>query len=152
MTLAVNTALMTAGFYAALLIYQRHLTRADAGLLIAVYFTMLELLMVTAITLLFSSFSTPIFSAVFAFSLFVIGTFSEDLRNFAAMAGGFTKWVATAAAYAVPNFASLNVISQVAHDQAIGGGLILFNTLYAVLYSAAVTAGAVLIFERRNLK
>jgi hypothetical protein len=56
------------------------------------------------------------------------------------------------AAYAVPNFASLNVISQVAHGQPIAGNLILFNTLYAVLYSAAVTAGAVLIFEHRNLK
>jgi hypothetical protein len=34
----------------------------------------------------------------------------------------------------------------------VSGELILFNTLYAVLYSAAVTAGAVMIFERRNLK
>jgi Cu-processing system permease protein len=152
MTLAANTALMTAGFYGALLIYQHPLTRADAGLLVAVYFTILEFLMVTAITLLFSSFSTPIFSAVFAFSLFVIGTFSEDLRNFAALAHGATKWFATVAAYAVPNFAALNVISPLAHGQPIAGKLILFNTLYAVLYSAAVTAGAVLIFERRNLK
>jgi ABC-type transport system involved in multi-copper enzyme maturation permease subunit len=152
LTLAANTALMTAGFFVALLINQRHLTRADAGLLIAVYFTILEFLMVTAITLLFSTFSTPVFSAVFAFSLFAIGTFSEDLRNFAALAHGITKWFTTAAVYAVPNFSSLNVISQVAHQQPIGGRLILFNTLYAVLYSAAVTAGAVLIFDRRNLK
>ncbi|HLW55178.1 MAG TPA: ABC transporter permease subunit [Candidatus Angelobacter sp.] len=152
MTLVANMALMTAGFYAAMLVYQHHLTGADARLLIAVYFTILELLMVTAITLLFSSFSTPIFSAVFSFSLFAIGTFSEDLRNFAALAHGATKWFSTVAAYAVPNFASLNVISQVAHQQPINGRLILFNTLYALLYSAAVTAGAVLIFERRNLK
>jgi len=152
MTLAANTALMTAGFYAALLIDQRHLGRADAGLLIAVYFSALQFLMMTAITLLFSTFSTSIFSAVFAFSLFVIGTFSEDLRNFAALAHGITKWFSTGAAYIVPNFASLNVIAQVGHEQPIGGRLIFFNTLYAVLYSAAVTAGAVLIFERRNLK
>jgi ABC-type transport system involved in multi-copper enzyme maturation permease subunit len=152
MTLLVNTALMTAGFYAALLWNQHRFTRADAGLLIAIYFTVLEFLMITAITLLFSSFSTPIFSAVFAFSLFVIGTFSEDLHNFAALAHGATKWFATVAAYVVPNFATLNVISQVAHDQPVAGSLILFNTFYALLYSVAVTAGAVLIFDRRNLK
>jgi ABC-type transport system involved in multi-copper enzyme maturation permease subunit len=152
MTLAANTALMTVGLFVALLVNQHHLARADAGLLIAVYFSALQFLMITAITLLFSTFSTPIFSAVFAFSLFVIGTFSEDLRNFATLAHGITKWFTTAAAYAVPNFASLNVIARVAHEQPIGGNLILFNTLYAVLYSAAVTAGAVLIFERRNLK
>jgi len=68
------------------------------------------------------------------------------------MASGGARWLVTALAYVVPNFASLNVISQTAHGQAVATSLILFNTLYAVLYSAAVTAGAVLIFERRNLK
>jgi hypothetical protein len=52
----------------------------------------------------------------------------------------------------MPNFASLNVISQAAHGENVAGSLILFNTLYALLYSVAVTVAAVLIFERRNLK
>ena len=152
LTLTVNAALMTVGFYAALLITEHKLTPADARLLVAVYFIILQFLMVTAITLLFSSFSTPIFSAVFAFALFAVGKFAGDLRNFAAMAHGTTKWLATGTAYAVPNFASLDVISQVAYNQPISGSLIVFNTLYALLYSAAILAGAVLIFERRNLK
>jgi len=152
LTLVVNALLMTVGVYAALLITAHKLTAADARLLVAVYFIILQFLMVTALTLLFSSFSTPIFAAIFAFALFAIGTFADDLRNFAAMAHGPAGWLATAAAYAVPNFASLNAIFQVAHDQPIPGSLIAYNTLYALLYSAAVTAGAVLIFERRNLK
>ncbi len=145
LTLVVNTLLMTAGFYVALLITAHGLQKTDALFLVAVYFTVLQFMMVTAITLLFSSFSTPIFSAIFAFALFIIGTFAEDLRNFAAMSQGAGKAVVMAVAYIVPNFASLNVISQVAHDQAM-------NTVYALLYSAAITAGAVTIFERRNLK
>jgi ABC-type transport system involved in multi-copper enzyme maturation permease subunit len=152
MTLVVNAALMTVGFYAALLITARHLTAADARLLVAIYFIILQFLMVTAITLLFSSFSTPIFSAVFSFALFAIGTFSEDLRGFAALSHGISKVFMTGAAYLVPNFAALNVISQVAHNQPVRASLIGFNTLYALLYSAAITAGAVIIFERRNLK
>ncbi len=152
MTLVVNALLMTVGFYVALLVTAHALTRSDLPLLVAIYFAILEFLMMTAITLLFSSFSTPIFSAIFAFALFVIGTFAEDLRNFAALAHGVTKVLATGAAYAVPNFASLNVIAQAAHDQPIPGNLIVLNTLYALLYSAAVTAAAVLVFERRNLK
>ena len=152
LTLIVNAALMTVGFYLALFLTARHYTRADAGILVAIYFIVLQFLMVTAITLLFSSFSTPIFSAIFAFALFIIGTFGEDLHNFAATASGATKWLAMGAAYAIPNFASLNVIGQAAHDQGVGGSLIVFNTIYALLYSAAVTAGAVLVFERRNLK
>jgi ABC-type transport system involved in multi-copper enzyme maturation permease subunit len=152
MTLVVNAALMTFGFYLALLITSRQLTAADGRLLVAIYFIILQFLMVTAITLLFSSFSTPIFSAVFSFALYAIGTFSEDLRNFAALSHGLTQWFTTAAAYLVPNFAALNVISQVAHNQPVSGKLVVFNSLYALLYSAAVTAGAVIIFERRNLK
>ena len=152
MTLVVNAAFMTLGFYLALIVISRGLGKDDALLLVGIYFIILEFFIVTAITLLFSSFSTPIFAAIFAFALFVIGTFAEDLRNFAALSTGLTKWLATVVVYLVPNFASLNVISQVAHAQPVSGQLIVFNTLYALLYSAAATAGAVLIFERRNLK
>jgi ABC-type transport system involved in multi-copper enzyme maturation permease subunit len=152
MTLVVNSAFMTVGFYLALMWVSQGLAKADARLLIAIYFTVLEFFIITAVTLLFSSFSTPIFSAIFAFSVFVIGTFSEDLHNFAALTRGFTRWLVTGAAYLVPNFSALNVISQVAHGEAISGKLVLFNTAYALLYSAAAIALAVLIFERRNLK
>lgn len=152
MTLVVNAALMTAGFYLALLITAHKLTRPDAGLLIAVYFIILSLLMMTAITLLFSSFSTPVFSAIFSFALFVIGNFSDDLRSFAARSQGVLRGIATAIAYAAPNFTSLNVIAQVAHGRPVDGNLILFNSLYALLYSAALISTAVIIFERRNLK
>jgi len=152
LTLVVNAVLMTVGFYLALLVFTHGLHQADGMLLVAIYFIILQFMMMVAITLLFSTFSTPIFSAIFAFSLFVIGTFGNDLRNFAAMSHGATRWLATAAAYIMPNFASLNVISQVAHEQSVGAQLVLFNTLYALLYSVAVTAAAVLIFERRNLK
>lgn len=151
MTLVVNTTLMTAGFYIALAI-TNGLHKTDALLLVAIYFTVLQFLIVTALTVLFSTFSSPIFSAIFAFALFVIGTFAEDLKNFAAISKGAAKLLATAAAYLMPNFASLNVIAQAAHDQGIGGRLILFNTLYAMLYSATAVLAAVLIFERRNLK
>jgi ABC-type transport system involved in multi-copper enzyme maturation permease subunit len=152
LTLVVNAVLMTVGFYLALLLFTNGLKRADAMLLVAIYFIVLQFMMMVAITLLFSTFSSPIFSAIFAFALFVIGTFGNDLRNFAAMSKGATKWLAMSAAYVMPNFASLNVISQVAHNKTVGGHLVLFNTMYALLYSIAVTAAAVLVFERRNLK
>jgi ABC-type transport system involved in multi-copper enzyme maturation permease subunit len=133
-------------------IVSRGLGRGDALPLVAIYFIVLQFLILTAITLLFSTFSSTILSAIFAFALFVIGTSAEDLRNFAAASHGMTRVLATGTAYVVPNFASLNVISQVAHGQPVGGSLMVFNTLYALLYSAAAIAGAVLIFERRNLK
>jgi ABC-type transport system involved in multi-copper enzyme maturation permease subunit len=151
-TLVVNTFFMGIGVFGALLYVAHKFTKPDALILVALYFIILEFLVICSLALLFSSFSSPLLSAVFAFSLFVIGSFADDLRGFAAMAHGVTRWFATAAAYLVPNFSALNVISAVAHQQSLGSQLILQNTLYALFYTAMALSGAVLIFERRNLK
>lgn len=151
-TLVVNTLCMAVGVFAALLYVSRNLQSADAWVLVALYFIVLQFLIITALSLFFSSFSSPLLSALFAFALFVIGSFSEDLRGFAAMAHGVTKWLATAAAYVIPNFSALNVINQVAHGTGVGGTLIFWNTIYTLVYTLAVLCGAVLVFEHRNLK
>lgn len=151
-TLVVNTFFMAIGVFAALLYVSRQLQGPDAWVLVAIYFIVLQFLMITALALLFSSFSSPLLSAVFAFSLFVIGSFAEDLRGFAAMTSGFARWIATGLAYLLPNFSALNVIGSVAHGQPVSGQLILFNSIYALFYAAMALSSAVLIFEHRNLK
>ena len=151
-TLVVNTFFMGIGVFGALLYVAHKFTRPGAQILVALYFIVLEFLIICSLALLFSSFSSPLLSAVFAFSLFVIGSFADDLRGFAGLTHGFMRWFATGAAYLVPNFSALNVISAVAHQQGPGGTLILQNTLYALFYTTMALSGAVLIFERRNLK
>jgi Cu-processing system permease protein len=140
------------GFFAAILLLAHRFHRSDGWLVVAIYFIMLQFIIITALALLFSCYSSPLLSAIFSFALFVIGTFAEDLRAFAAASTGFTHLVATAIAWLVPNFAALNVISRVAHDQPLSGSLVFYNTAYALLYSTAALAGAVMIFERRDLK
>ena len=151
-TLVVNTFFMAIGVFAALLYVAHKFSAPDLMILVALYFIVLEFLIICSLALLFSSFSTPLLSAVFAFSLFIIGSFADDLRGFAALSHGVSRWVATATAYLVPNFSAFNVISAVAHQQHIGAQLILQNTFYALFYAAMAISGAVLIFERRNLK
>jgi len=151
-TLAVNTFFMAIGVFGALLYVSRHFERADAWLLVALYFIVLQFIIITALALLFSSFSSPLLSAVFAFSLFVIGSFAEDLRGFAAMTTGIARWLALGSAYLVPNFSALNVIGSVAHAQPVSGQLVIYNTAYALIYATMVLSAAVVIFEHRNLK
>jgi ABC-type transport system involved in multi-copper enzyme maturation permease subunit len=151
-TLLINTLAMSAGFYLELLLMARGSTRADANILLGIYFLFLQFVTVIALSLLFSSFSSPLLSALFALSMFVAGTFAGDLRAFASMSHGPEKWLATATSYVVPNLSSLNVITRVAHDQLIPAELVGYNTLYALLYAAATVSGAALIFSRRNLK
>jgi ABC-type transport system involved in multi-copper enzyme maturation permease subunit len=151
-TLVVNTFLMALGVFGALLYVSHHFERADGWLLVALYFIILQFIIITALALLFSSFSSPLLSAVFAFSLFVIGSFAEDLRGFAAMTTGIARWLALGLAYLVPNFSALNVIGSVAHAQPVSAQLVIYNTAYALTYATMGLSAAVIIFEHRNLK
>jgi ABC-type transport system involved in multi-copper enzyme maturation permease subunit len=151
-TLVVNAFFMAIGVFAALLYVAHKFTAPDAQILVALYFIVLQFLIICALALLFSAFSSPLLSAVFAFAMFVIGSFAEDLRGFANMAHGLTRWLATGAAYLVPNFSALNVITSVAHGEPVSGHLIWYNTIYALTYAGMALCGAVLIFDRRNLK
>jgi ABC-type transport system involved in multi-copper enzyme maturation permease subunit len=151
-TLVVNTVFMAIGVFAALLYVSHPFQASSAWVLVAIYFIVLQLIITTALALFFSSFSSPLLSAVFTFCLFVSGSFAEDLRGFAQLTHGATRWLASAAVYAIPNFSALNVITQVAHGDAIPGHLIFWNTAYALVYTVAVLSGAILIFEYRDLK
>jgi hypothetical protein len=68
------------------------------------------------------------------------------------MAHGITRWLATGAAYLVPNFSAFNIVSSIAHEQPVAAQLIWHNSLYALFYATTALSGAVLIFEYRNLK
>ncbi len=152
LTLVVNTTLMAVGVLAALFYVVHKFTLQDASILIAIYFIILQFVVVTAIALLFSSFSSPILSAVFALAIFIIGTFAEDLRAFAQMARPPARWLAVGLAHLVPNFAALNVITPAAHGEPVAASLVFWNTVYALLYSVVAVSSAIIIFEYRDLK
>jgi len=151
-TLVVNAGLMTVGFFVALLYLMHGLVRSDLSILAAVYFILLQFLIVTSIALLLSSFSTPIESAVLTFAIFVVGSFSEDLRSFAEAAKGAAHYITMAISYLIPNFSALNYIASVAHGEAIPGNIVLLNTAYAILYAGSAVCAASLIFQNRNMK
>ena len=151
-TLVVNAGLMSIGFFLALLYLMHRLEKSDGWILVAIFFILLQFVIVTSLALLFSAFSTPIESAVLTFAIFVVGSFSEDLRAFAESASGVAHYLATAMAYVVPNFAALNVISQVAHGTPVDLHLVLFNTIYALTYAGAAVCAASIIFQNRNMK
>jgi ABC-type transport system involved in multi-copper enzyme maturation permease subunit len=151
LTLVINTAIMTAGFYAALFYQKRHLSSADLLVLEAVYFILLQLALVVGLALFFSCISTPVLSAVFTFCLYVIGNLSADIRWFGQETGSAViERLTTALYYLLPNFGDFNVIAQVAHGEKIPGYILVSNSLYALLYATILVSGAILVFEERE--
>src|SRR3954447_2821471 len=53
----------------------------DPALLKAILLIAIELMLVTAIALFFSTFSTPLLSAALTFGLYIAGRFNADLKN-----------------------------------------------------------------------
>ena len=150
MTLLVNVGVMGLGLIGLAYIWEG---ASSSRLLLAVLFTFLELVLVTAIAMLFSAFSSPALSAIFTLCLFVAGHLSADLRLFADRFGGAaTKLLAEALFFLLPNLSRLNLKDQAVHGIAIDGGTMALSFVYAIFYVAALVLGAMAIFQRRDFK
>lgn len=153
LTLGVNTTLMALGLAAALFYVKRSFVAADGYILVAVYFILLKLALVTALALLFSCFSTPLLSILFTAGIYVAGLFANDIRSFSKITGSRALDAAAVTfSYLIPNFNNFNAIASAAHGRAISGKLILQNSAYAAVYTAIVLLVATATFARRNLK
>jgi ABC-2 type transport system ATP-binding protein len=153
LTLVVNTAIMTAGFYLALLYQDHHLDGADLAPLEAIYFILLELALVVALALLFSCISTPILSAVFTFCFFLAGHFLADLQSLGRESqSAMLKTILNVLYYLLPDFGAFSVIGQAAHGHRMPGYLLVGNSLYALLYATILISAAVLVFEEREFR
>ena len=153
LTLTVNTALMTLGLAAALFYVTRAFPRSDFQVLVAVYFILLKLALVTALALLFSCFSTPLLSTLFTLSVYLTGLFAQDIRTFGAMTENpLLERLTVVLYYLLPNFGNFNAIAAAAHGRPIPMSLVLLNTGYAALYISVTLLAASAIFSNRNLK
>ena len=153
LTLVVNTAIMTAGFYLALIYQDHRLDRADFAPLAAIYFIVLQLALVVALALLFSCISTPILSAVFTFCFFFAGHFLADLRSLGGESqSAILKTILKVLYYLLPDFGTFSVIGQAAHGHRMPAYLLAGNSLYALLYATILISAAVLVFEEKEFR
>ncbi|MBN2245483.1 MAG: ABC transporter permease [Candidatus Aminicenantes bacterium] len=117
----------------------------------AFFFIFLEMILITAVALLFSCFSTPILSSIFTLAFFLIGRTSWGLETLIKkMPAGFGK-VSTQFIYTIlPDLENFNYKTEVVHDLPIPPDLVLFSTLYGVAYCVFVLGLAMLIFRKRD--
>lgn len=152
LTLVVNTAIMASGFYAVLWLERGSLTAKDLAPLEAIYFILLQLMLVVALALLFSAFSTPALSAVFTVSLYVIGNLLNDLRALGEQAhSAALRSLLRAVSVVLPDFGAFSVISPAAHGEFVAASRLLSHSLYAGLYTTGLLAATMLIFARKDL-
>ena len=117
----------------------------------AVQLTLVEILLVTAIAMFFSTFSSPTLSAIMTLGLYVIGHMTGDLKGIAEKTQNpTTESLMTALYYVCPNLEWLNIKGQAANGVAVSGEYQLAATAYGLLYATMLLLGACRIFERRD--
>lgn len=150
LTLAVNVAVMGAGVSLALLYVRGGYDPLALRIWPAVALLYVELMIVVAVALLFSSFSTPALSALLTFFVFVIGHFSAELKNIAAT--GAARLAFSALYYVLPNLSNYAYITAASHGQTPTTENFLGALLYGLVYIAVLLAASALVFKRRNFK
>ncbi|HLP61849.1 MAG TPA: ABC transporter permease subunit [Candidatus Deferrimicrobium sp.] len=149
-TLLVALAAMAVIFFLFL-----YISTGEFSGLILVYFVLLymELLIITAISLLFSSFSTPILSSIFTISLYLIGQVMWTFNLFSQkLTRPFEKITAYIVYYMLPNLDKFNIKTAVVMKTGLESFQVLDALLYAVVYITAILAIAIIIFNRREFQ
>ena len=150
LTLLIYISLMTVCFMAVLYLY---LGTAQWNLLLAVLFIYLELLVVTAAALLFSTFSTPTLSATYTLAIYVIGHLISDLKGLAGKAPSeLAKGILNFLYYVLPNLGNFNIKGEVVHNVPISGERVAATIAYGALYVFILLLAASAVFQRRNFK
>lgn len=153
LTLLVNVAVMGVGVSLALVYVSGGWTPLALNIWPAVLLIYMELMLLTAVALLFSSFSSPALSALLTFFVFIIGNFSADLKTFAASLGTRSaQWFFGALYYLLPNLSHFNFITHAAYGRTPSLASVLIASGYTCAYISVLLAAATLIFNRRNFK
>ena len=163
MTLAVNLGVMTLAYFA-VLYYMDAMASAgaraswpapalDPRLLIAIGLIFAELMLVTALALFFSTYSSPLLATLLTAGLWIAGHFNADLRNFETVVDSpAAAALARAIYYVLPNLAPFDVKAEVVYGMPVSARHVLFTLAYAVVYITTLLTGAVAIFRRRDFK
>ena len=163
LTLAVNVAVMTIAMYAVLGYMTWRETEqfkagwdapgTDPALLKALLLIFVELMLVTAIAVFFSTFSSPLLSAALTFGLYVAGHFNADLKNFEHVVDSpAAVWLARGLYYVLPDFSAFDIKTQVVHGLPVAWGYLGSTAMYGAAYIAGLLFAATHIFKQRDFK
>ncbi len=149
-TLFVNTCVMVAGL---LLVLWARSVPIELVLFKAITLIYLECLVVTAVALLFSTFSSATLSAIFTLAIYVIGHLSSDLRLFGKkFMGDVGRGFLDVLYYLLPNLERFNLKGHVIHHIHFAATDMALTLTYGLLYAGLLLLLASLIFQKRDFQ
>lgn len=117
----------------------------------AIGLTLIEIGLIVAVMIFFSTFTTPLLTSFFTICIFVAGTMSGDLRLFAQKFGGkVMNYIMDVLYFTLPNLKLFNLRHEAVHGLRYSAAEILLPAAYGIVYTAAMLYFAWLVFRRRE--
>ncbi len=121
-------------------------------LLAAVYGNLLEIAVLTAISVLLGSFTTPALSAIGTVALYLAGHATETLLDYLRMSGREALAVPFKAIYySLPNLSNFDFRLAASFGDPVPPAVLGLSTGYALVWVAALLGAAALLFRSREL-
>lgn len=146
-TLLGVLVVLVIGFYAVIALRGEPSPRV----LLAFYPMYMEWLIVAAIAILFSSFSTPLLSTMLTFSAFLMGHLTESLLMLKdRLASKLADVILSGLFYALPNLELFNIRSQMVHNLPLPAGYLVTAFVYWFLYLGTLLLFATFLFQKKD--
>ena len=149
LTLFVNMLIMTA---ALLVVLMAQTVPIEAVLFKAIGLILLECMVVTAVALLCSTFTSATLSAIFTLALYVIGHLTADLKTFGQKMDGLGRSVLEGMYSLLPNLERFNLKGHVTHQLYVPLNDLALIVAYGMAYTAFLLLLASVIFQRRDFR
>jgi len=149
LTLLVNTLVMAGGL---LLVLVAQDVPIESMLFKALGLIFIEFMVITAVALLCSTFTSATLSAIFTLATYVIGHLTADLKTFGEKVDEGMRAVVTGLYYILPNLERFNLKGNVIHHIEVSGTDLLLIVAYGLTYVAFLLISASLIFQRRDFR
>ncbi|MBD0316195.1 MAG: ABC transporter permease [Nitrospiraceae bacterium] len=149
LTLFVNTLIMAAGL---LLVLAAQDVPIESMLFKALGLIFLEFMVITAVALLCSTFTSATLSAIFTLATYVIGHLTADLKAFGEKMDEGMRMVANGLYYVLPNLERFNLKGNVIHHIDVPGTDLLLIVAYGLTYVLFLLMSASIIFQRRDFR
>jgi len=149
LTLFVNTLIMAGGL---LLVLSAQGVPIESVLFKALGLIFIEFMVITAVALLCSTFTSATLSAIFTLATYVIGHLTADLKTFGEKMDEGMRAVVTGLYYVLPNLERFNLKGNVIHHIEVSGTDLVLIVVYGLTYVAFLLMSASIIFQRRDFR
>ncbi|MGD1858060.1 MAG: ABC transporter permease [Leptolyngbyaceae cyanobacterium] len=131
----------------------RQIAFPAGSMLVAIAFMYLEMLLITAVTIVFGVFTSSLLATLLTFGTYIVGHLSTDLIRLSQLEGSANFQRVIETAYLVlPNLERLNLKNEAVYGATLlpEPGALTINALYGLIYTGLLLIIAGNIFTRRQ--